>query len=124
MALYHVLSAVKIFQVLFIICLSCFLGFYLSYCTSKKTKNVTILGFEYWAENNQTISKAVAMALLIIALAMAIVYLGWGAGMLLFFICIMTIGSLVILLTPLQLINRPSIAIFSIGFILAEILFF
>jgi len=96
----------------------------LSYCTSKKTKKTKIFGFEDWAKKNQTITKAIAISLLVGVLAMAIFYLGWGAGVFLFFICLMTIGSLVVLLTPLQLINRTSLAICSICFILVEILFF
>lgn len=70
----------------------------------QKIRNTTIFSFEGWAKKNEVATKGITLAVLNSAL-------------------VMTIGRLVVLLTRLQLIHRTSIAIVSIGFLLAEILF-
>ncbi|ULC59006.1 hypothetical protein MBM09_13955 [Flaviramulus sp. BrNp1-15] len=86
-----------------------FLSFYIFYNTSKKVKIQSVFGVENWFQKHIKPSKFIALILLVLALILFINHFGIGVGTLLYFIALMTIGSLVILLYPLNLINYKSL---------------
>lgn len=86
-----------------------FIAFYLLYGTSKKMTIVDGFGFEKWIAEHTTVTSYFGLALLIISLGLSCFYWGWGSGVLVFFILLMSIASLIILLVPLRLINYASL---------------
>lgn len=88
-----------------------FLAFYTLYYTSKRAVLSYDLGFEKWMQKNPRQTKITGLVLLLTA------YLFWlfteslCCGTLLFFIQLMTIGSLIVILTPLKKINRFALLI-------------
>ena len=99
-----------------------FSSFYAFYNTSKKVRFQSLFGVEHWIHKNEKPSKIIAFTLLILALVLFIGYFGFGSGTLLFFIALMTIGSLIILLQPLNLINLKTLIISAIFLLSLEFL--
>ncbi|KAF2339506.1 hypothetical protein [Flavobacterium tistrianum] len=82
-----------------------FLAFYTLYYTSKRAVLSYDLGFEKWMQRNPKQTKIVGLTLLLSAYAMWLFTQSLGCGTLMFFIQLMTVGSLIIILTPLKKIN-------------------
>ncbi len=100
-----------------------FLSFYLFYNTSKKVK-YNSKKTENWINENIQLTKIIAAILLIISIILNIYLFGFGAGSLLFIIVFMTIGSLIIILTPLKLIRYKSVLLLFITSLLFELFIF
>ena len=100
------------------------LSFYGFYHTSKKARIQSVFGIEDRLQKKVKLTKIMSSILLIISLALFITYFGIGVGTLLFFITLMTIGSLFILLYPLNLINYKSLFLLSAIIFLLEFLTF
>ena len=98
-----------------------FLAFYTLYYTSKRATLSYDLGFEKWMKNNPKPTKITGLILLLLAYSMWLFTKSLCCGTLMFFIQLMTIGSLIIILAPLKKISR--FAIMAI-FILVAILEF
>lgn len=101
-----------------------FISFYFFYNTSKKTVKHNYNKLENWIDENIQLTKIIATILLIISLILNIYVFGFGAGSLLFFILFMTIGSLIIILTPLKLIRYKSALLLFIISLLFELIIF
>ena len=82
-----------------------FLAFYTLYYTSKKATLSYDLGFEKWMQNKPKQTKIIGLGLLTLAYSAWFFTYAFCCGTLLFFIQLMTIGSLIIILTPLKKIN-------------------
>lgn len=82
-----------------------FIGFYTLYYTSQKTYVSYDKGFEKWIKKNNTPSKYLGLALLLSAFIVLVFEKAIGSGTLLFFIQLMTIGSLIIIVSPLKIIK-------------------
>ncbi|WP_264535879.1 hypothetical protein [Flavobacterium sp. N1736] len=92
-----------------------FLAFYTLYYTSKRAVLSYDLGFEKWMKNNPKQTKITGLSLLLLAYAFWLFTQSLGCGTLMFFIQLMTIGSLIVILSPLKKIsNKAIIAIFII----------
>ena len=77
-----------------------FLGFYASYSSSKRAKlNHTII--DRWLQDHTKISQPFGVLLLIAAFVLSAKLYGIGAGIFVAFILLMTIGSLIVVLSPL-----------------------
>lgn len=86
-----------------------FLAFYTLYYTSKRAALSYDLGFEKWMKNNPKPTKITGLVLLLLAYCMWLFTQSLCCGTLMFFIQLMTIGSLIIILTPLKKISRFAI---------------
>ena len=82
-----------------------FLAFYTLYYTSKRAVLSYDLGFEKWMKKNPKQTKITGLALLVTDYAMWLVTQSLCCGTLMFFIQLMTVGSLIIILTPLKKVN-------------------
>ncbi|NJB82669.1 hypothetical protein [Wenyingzhuangia aestuarii] len=82
------------------------------------------LGFEIFVNKYSSISKPIVLLLLGIAFLLAINQLGAVVGILVGSISLMTLGSLIVLLTPLKLINYKSIIFVFVFLFIAEQLTF
>lgn len=82
-----------------------FLAFYTLYYTSKRAALSYDLGFEKWMQKNPKQTKITGLILLLTAYIMWLFTQSLGCGTLIFFIQLMTIGSLIIILTPLKKVN-------------------
>ncbi|RZJ52428.1 MAG: hypothetical protein EOO44_11815 [Flavobacterium sp.] len=98
-----------------------FISFYLFYYTSKRAVLSYDYGFEKWMNNNPKQTKITGLVFLLLAYSFWLFTNALGSGTLLFFIQLMTIGSLIIILTPLKVINSKSVLVI---FILAGLLEF
>lgn len=98
-----------------------FLAFYTLYYTSKRATLSYDLGFEKWMKNNPKPTKITGLILLLLAYSMWLFTKSLCCGTLMFFIQLMTIGSLIIILAPLKKISRFAIVAI---FILVAILEF
>lgn len=78
--------------------------------------------FENWMHKNVNSAKYIGLTLLIITLYLHIVCFGIGAGSLIFFIDFMTMGSLIFILKPLQIVNYKGILLFFLLSLIAEFL--
>lgn len=92
-----------------------FLAFYTLYYTSKRAALTYDLGFEKWMKNNPKQTKITGLSLLLLAYVLWLFTQSLCCGTLMFFIQLMTIGSLIVLLSPLKKIsNKAIIALFVI----------
>lgn len=82
-----------------------FLAFYVLYNTSKKAALSGNLQIERWIQQNTKSSRWLGLGILITAYSFLIAIKAIGAATLIFLIQIMTIGSLVVILAPLKIIN-------------------
>ncbi|MFB9109218.1 hypothetical protein [Flavobacterium gyeonganense] len=98
-----------------------FLAFYTLYYTSKRAVLSYDLGFEKWMQKNPKQTKITGLLLLTTAYFFWLFTESLCCGTLLFFIQLMTIGSLIVILTPLKKINKITLLIFFITAILLEI---
>lgn len=90
------------------------IGFYMLYSTSKRAKLVLQYNFQKWITKNQKNGKIIGLSLLVISLLTSIFSLGFGAGFFSFLVILMTIGSLVVLISPLRFFNLPTLTIIAI----------
>lgn len=105
-----------------LISLSIFLAFYLLYNTSKKAALSNDLRIQKWIQQNQQLSKIVSASVFIITYTTFITIKSIGAASLIYCIQIMTIGSLVVILTPLKLLNYKAILLIFVISFTSEIL--
>ena len=83
---------------------------------------ISLLGFENFINKQIVVSKIIALLLLILTFILATYQLGIVVGILFNCIALMSIGSLIILLTPLKLINYKNISIvFIIAFLVEQL---
>jgi hypothetical protein len=100
-----------------------FLAFYTLYYTSKRAVLTYDLGFEKWMKNNPRQTKITGLSLLLLAYTFWLFTQSLGCGTLMFFIQLMTVGSLIILLTPLKKVNSKALLLLFIGIALLEFYF-
>lgn len=86
-----------------------FFGFYILYFTSKRMVAVPTLKFETWIKTHNSAATMGGLSLLLLSCFLFIYSLGLAAGILTYMVMLMTIGSLIILLAPLQLLTYPKI---------------
>ncbi|KDN56658.1 hypothetical protein [Flavobacterium seoulense] len=82
-----------------------FLAFFVLYNTSKKATLATNFQAERWIQQNPKPSRFIGLGLLLIAYILLLSIKAAGVSSFLFLIQIMTIGSLVVILAPLKIIN-------------------
>lgn len=87
------------------ISLNIFLGLYILYNTSKKATLMSNLQVERWIQQNPRPSRLLGVGILALAYGLLISLKAIGVSSLIYFIQLMTIGSLIIVLTPLKIIN-------------------
>lgn len=97
-----------------------FLAFYTLYYTSKRAVLSYDIGFEKWMQKNPKQTKITGVFLLLSAYFLWLYTQSFGCGTLMFFIQLMTIGSLIILLTPLKKISPTVLLIIFIAIALLE----
>lgn len=88
-----------------LISLNIFLGFYVLYNTSRKATLETNLQPERWIQQNRKPSRLIGLSILAITYSFLISIKAVGASTLIYFIQIMVIGSLIVILAPLKIIN-------------------
>ncbi|KGL62984.1 hypothetical protein PHEL85_0012 [Polaribacter sp. Hel1_85] len=101
-----------------------FISFYLFYKTSKKTIKHSPKKLDKWIVNNNQLTKIIASILLLNSIIASIYLFGFASGFLLFFILLMTVGSLIIIVAPLKLIQYKSVFILFISSLLFELFIF
>lgn len=84
-----------------------FVGFYALYSTSDKmrTKKKNLIDNGLFKHSN-LLTKICGIILLILAFCVFVIALGWAAGIFSGLVCLMTMGSLLVLLAPLNLLKR------------------
>lgn len=93
-----------------------FSGFYTGYYSSAKAVLPRNSGLENAIKENPVTARRIALVLLLTALIVSNIYSGTAVGTFQFFILLMTLGSLVVLLAPLQVLTlRSASVIFVIG---------
>ncbi|MEL4308024.1 DUF3325 family protein [Joostella sp. CR20] len=97
-----------------------FFGFYAFYSTSKRAvlNNSKI---DLWLQQKYSPLKLTGLLLLIISLGITILVKGFGAGTLLWIVILMTVGSLVVLITPLRTIHFKTLFVLFIFSVLVEL---
>ena len=86
-----------------------FLAFYSLYYTSQRVPLDYNFGFEKWMHNNPDSTKIMGVLLLLIAYFLWLFIASVGSGTFLFLIELMAIGSLMVILKPLKVINSRSL---------------
>lgn len=82
-----------------------FLAFFVLYNTSKKATLSTQFQTERWIQQNPNPSRFIGLVLLVMAYVLLLSIKAAGVSSFLFLIQLMTIGSLVVILAPLRIIN-------------------
>lgn len=94
-----------------------YLAFYILYNTSQKAIKNAVFGFETWTYKNNKKAKLLGITLLFASCLLFGLSFGIGAGILFFFVTLMTFGSLVVMLAPVKIIKpKPILTIFLIVF--------
>lgn len=78
------------------------IGFYSLYSTSKRAK-LNNTKVDLWLQNHTKICRPFGILLLIVAFVLSAILYGIGAGIFVAFVLLMTIGSLIVVLSPLLL---------------------
>ncbi|WP_348798684.1 hypothetical protein [Flavobacterium adhaerens] len=86
-----------------------FVAFYALYYTSKKATLTYNHSIEKWMKNHPSQTKFFGVSLLIIAYLIWVATTAFGVGSLVFSIALMTIGSLIVILKPLEYITFKNI---------------
>ncbi|MDR7208446.1 hypothetical protein [Flavobacterium piscis] len=97
-----------------------FLAFYTLYYTSKRAVLSYDSGFEKWMRKNPKQTKITGLILLLSAYLFWLFTQSLCCGTLMFFIQLMTIGSLIIILMPLKKVSRKVILLLFIIVALLE----
>ena len=88
-----------------------FIGFYALYTTSKKADIQRVLFVEFRLQNNPTVAKAIGLSINFVALIISMAYMGVASGTFLFFVILMTVGSLVVLIAPLRYVAYQTVSV-------------
>ncbi len=95
-----------------------FLGFLAPYNTSAKAILTGDSKLELWFRNNSSNAKIGGLLLLIASLLLVVMQKGIGAGTFMFFVILMTIASLIVLLSPLKILNlKTALIVFALLFL-------
>ncbi|GGF27152.1 hypothetical protein [Echinicola rosea] len=97
-------------------------GFVCFYITSKRAVLTKELPLVKWGQQQPLMAKRVGSALLIIGGALSIVALGIGAGIFAYSVVLMTVGSLVVLLNPLRVLDPKVLVLMFTVSLLLELL--
>ncbi len=106
-----------------LIILSNLLGFYCFYFSSARIGAKRSTKVEHYIGDHRSTSLAVGIVSMIISLVFSVRVYGEGAGTLLFFVLLSTIASLVILITPLRVLNFKWLSVILIFCFILEKLF-
>jgi len=98
-----------------------FLAFYTLYYTSKRAVLSYDFGFEKWMQKNPKQTKIIGLLLLVTAYTMWLFTQSLGCGTLMFFIQLMTVGSLIIILAPLKKVNHKALLVLLLFIALIEL---
>jgi hypothetical protein len=95
-----------------------FFGFFSGYNASRKAVLRGDSRLELWLRRNASKAKISGVFLLVASLILVVTEKGLGAGSLMFVVVLMTIGSLVVILSPLRLLTlRSALLIFALSFL-------
>ncbi|WP_422359718.1 hypothetical protein [Reichenbachiella sp.] len=101
-----------------------FIGFLTLYLGSKRQE----LNFDWpivrWVQRQGINSKGAGVAFFLLAALLSVQIWGLGAGLLFFFVQLMTIGSLIVLLTPLNVLNYKFVASLVVASFVFELLIY
>lgn len=97
-----------------------FIGFFLSYSTSKRAQPVNG-EIREWAKKNPKNSKAIGIACLVAGLAFAVAALGLGAGIFSYLVILMLLGSLTVLVSPLHFFSLKGLMLLTVITLLIEL---
>jgi tryptophan-rich sensory protein len=101
-----------------------FLSFYTLYYTSKRAVLSYDLGFEKWMQKNPKQTKIIGLFLLLTAYSIWLFMQSLGCGTLMFLIQLMTIGSLIIILTPLKKVSSKILLFIFVIIALLELYYY
>ncbi|MCH7409522.1 hypothetical protein MM239_08955 [Belliella sp. DSM 111904] len=87
------------------------LGFLLNYLSSKRIVIPSNIKLVSWSQDNPLKSRLIGISILIISLITHIYHLGVGSGSLSFILTLMLTGSLVILLSPLEIFGLKNLSL-------------
>ncbi|WP_420583376.1 hypothetical protein [Reichenbachiella sp.] len=82
-----------------------FSGFFSLYIGSNRVEFSNDLPFVQWFRQQSINTRGTGIALFLMSLVLSVQTWGLGAGVLFFFIQLMTLGSLIVLLVPLKVLN-------------------
>lgn len=99
-----------------------FLGFYLFYNTSRKADLNRTRVLEKWVQHHHQAGKVTGLLLFAASLILCILHFGVGSGIFSFFVALMTVGSLIVLLSPLQYLNYKTVSAVFLLAVLLEII--
>jgi len=99
-----------------------FLGFLACYNTSQKAVLTGETKAELWLQNHVSNSRILGLSLFIASLILFCMIKGIGAGTFVFFVMLMTFGSLIVILSPLKILNLKTGAILFLIALIIELL--
>ena len=91
-----------------------FFGFFFCYSTSKRAVYQNSIKLQAYLKDSYTKGNTLGVALLIVGLIVSIAALGWGAGIFSYLVILMTLGSHIIILTPLRFFSKYTLVAVSI----------
>ncbi|SNY95392.1 hypothetical protein [Flagellimonas pacifica] len=98
-----------------------FLGFFLPYLTSKRNKYGPPLFLEKLTPKINLGLNVIGIFFLVIGFTLLGIYKGVGTGLFWGFILLTTVGSIVILISPLKMIDYKSLVAIFAGFLILEL---
>ena len=99
-----------------------FVGFFALYLGSNRVEIEFDIAIIQWFRSKKINAKGTGIAMLLIAMLLSVQIWGLGAGVLFFFIQLMTVGSIIVLLTPLHVFNYKFVSTLAVVFFLIEFL--
>ncbi|MCV9386128.1 hypothetical protein [Reichenbachiella ulvae] len=99
------------------------MAFYIVYHTSKRAVPTRFLKIERWFYYNETKTKSLSIMLLFIALSLAIILWGVAAGVLTFFVVLMTWGSLIVILSPIRVFTIKHLSVLFLLSLFSELFY-
>lgn len=100
---------------------SVYVGCIVLYNTSQKAVLNTQYAIEKWIQSNRQKAKLIGVSILILTLVAANIVLGVTSGILFWLIALMSVLSLLVVISPLRIVNYKYLLLIFIGSLLIEI---
>lgn len=100
-----------------------FIGFFLTYNTSKKAKLNRSFFLEKKAQDYPREAKIIGLGLMILVLIGSVFHWGVASGIFAFFVILMTVGSMVVLIPPLRYLGYRLVGVLFVVSFIIELIF-
>ncbi|WP_461533639.1 hypothetical protein [Sinomicrobium sp.] len=91
-----------------------FMGFYAFYNASKRAVLSQSWWIAQWLQSHRPTSLALGWCMVLVGILLSVMHYGFGAGICAFVVVLMTVGSLIVIVSPLKFISYRAVVLIAI----------